>query len=275
MRFVRRAIIIFFILSIGIFGVSLVVQMQKWDRHAPQITSDRKILEISCDYTNEQLLEGLTATDEEDGDLTSQIIPGSFSKFIGEDLCNVTYVVFDSANQPASLTRQVRFTDYHSPRFTLTEPLVFTTDEGNYGEVKKRLGAIDQLDGNLSDWIIQKDTEVNYQTVGSYTITFEVSNSLGDTVSQALPVHVTGSSSYSLDIILTQGIVYIPKGGSFNANDYINELKNGQGNLLNTSMIHAESNVDVNIPGIYEVHYTADNGAGNTGETWLTVIVEE
>lgn len=273
MRFVRRAIIIFFILSIGIFGVSLVVQMQKWDRHAPQITSDRKILEISCDYTNEQLLEGLTATDEEDGDLTSQIIPGSFSKFIGEDLCNVTYVVFDSANQPASLTRQVRFTDYHSPRFTLTQPLVFTMDEGNYNEVIERLGAVDVLDGNLSDWIIQKEAQVNYQTPGSYTITFEVSNSLGDTVSQTLPVHVTRASD--LTIHLTQGIVYIPKGGSFNANDYIQELTNRQGNLLDTGMVHSESDINANTPGVYEVHYTAADGAGNTAETWLTVIVEE
>ena len=120
MRFVRAGVVMIFILSLVIFGVSRVVLFQNRDPNEPEIVSDREILEIPCEYTQEQLLEGLTASDQEDGDLTSQIVAGSFSRFIEPGLCNMTYVVFDSADQPASLTRQVRFTDYHSPRFTLT-----------------------------------------------------------------------------------------------------------------------------------------------------------
>ena len=46
----------------------------------PVITSDRDVLEIPCEYTQEQLMEGLTASDAEDGDLTDQIVAGSFSR---------------------------------------------------------------------------------------------------------------------------------------------------------------------------------------------------
>ena len=275
MRFVRAGVMIIFILSLVIFGISRVALLQDRDPNEPEIASDREVLEIPCEYTQEQLMEGLTATDQEDGDLTSRIVAGSFSRFIEPGLYNLTYVVFDSANQPASLTRQVRFTDYHSPRFTLTESLVFTEGEGSYNELMARLGAQDQLDGDLTDWITQTDTDVNYQRAGSYTTTLEMSNSLGDTVTQDLPIHVVAAEGHSLEIILNTGIVYIDQGGGIDAGSYIEELLDNQGNSMDTSLISSESNVAPQTPGCYEIHYQAEDGQGNSGETWLTVIVEE
>ena len=274
MRFVRAGVMIIFILSLVIFGISRVALLQDRDPNEPEIVSDREVLEIPCEYTQEQLMEGLTATDQEDGDLTSRIVAGSFSRFIEPGLYNLTYVVFDSANQPASLTRQVRFTDYHSPRFTLTESLVFTEGEGSYNELMARLGAQDQLDGDLTDWITQTDTDVNYQRAGSYTTTLEMSNSLGDTVTQDLPIHVVAAEGHSLEIILNTGIVYIDQGGGIDAGSYIEELLDNQGNSMDTSLISSESNVAPQTPGCYEIHYQAEDGQGNSGETWLTVIVE-
>ena len=275
MRFVRAGAVIIFILSLVVFGASRVALLRDRDPNRPKIASDREVLEIPCDYTREQLMEGLTATDPEDGDLTSQILAGSFSRFIEPGLCNLTYVVFDSADQSASLTRQVRFTDYHSPRFTLTEPLVFTEGEGSYEELMERLGARDLLDGDLTDWITQTDTDVSYQRAGSYTTTLEMSNSLGDTVTQELPIHVVAAEGHSLEILLNTGIVYIEKGGSLDAGSYVEELLDNQGKNLDTGLISSENNVDPQTPGCYEIHYQADDGQGNTGETWMTVIVEE
>ena len=137
-----------------------------------------------------------------------------------------------------------------------------------------RLGAQDQLDGDLSDWITQTDTDVNYQRAGSYTTTLEMSNSLGDTVTQDLPIHVVAAEGHSLEIVLNTGIVYIDQGSGIDAAAYIQELLDNQGNNLDTSLISSESNVDPQTPGCYEVHYQAEDGQGNSGETWLTVIVE-
>ena len=274
MRFVRAGAVVIFILSLVIFGVSRAALLRDRDPNKPEIVSDREILEIPCDYTREQLTEGLTAYDEKDGDLTDEIVAGNFSRFLSPGLCNVTYVVFDSADQPASLTRQVRFTDYHSPRFTLTEPLVFAEGEGSYNELMARLGAQDQLDGNLTDWITQTDTDVNYQRAGSYTTTLEMSNSLGDTVTRDLPIHVVAAEGHSLEIVLNTGIVYIDRGSGVDAGAYVEELLDNQGNNLDTGLISSENNVDPQTPGCYEIHYQADDGQGNSGETWLTVIVE-
>lgn len=64
MRFVRAVVIILFIASFGIFGVSQVISLGKKDETIPQITSDREVLEIPCEHTQEQLLEGMQAEDE-------------------------------------------------------------------------------------------------------------------------------------------------------------------------------------------------------------------
>lgn len=275
MRIVRIILIVVSILSLGIFGISELIRFSGRDTEAPEITSDRDVLEIPCEYTQEQLMEGLSAEDETDGDLTSEIIAGSFSRFINTGECNLTYVVFDSSDQPATLTRKVRFTDYHPPKFTLTEPLVFSEQEGSYTTAMERLGASDQLDGDLKEWITQTDTDVNYQRVGTYTMSVEVSNSFGDTSSAALPVHVVSAENRRVDIALTSGIVYISAGESLDPSAYISGVTAADGSSLDPSAVTAESAVDTNTPGCYEVHYQVFDAGGNTGETWLTVIVEE
>ena len=275
MRYVRMALIVLFVLSLGIFGVSEIMEISGRDTTVPEITSDRDVLEIPCAYTEEQLLEGLTAEDEADGDLTSRIIAGSFSRFIEKGVSNLTYVVFDSSNNAASLTRKVQFTDYHSPRFTLTEPLVYAEQEGSYTESMERLGAQDALDGDLEEWIVQTDTDLNYQRAGSYTMTVEVTNSFGDTSSVGLPIHVVSAEQRTMEILLSQSILYISAGQSIDPAAYVTDVLDSSGNSAGTDSVSADSDVDPQTPGVYEIHYEVSDGDGHAGETWLTVIVEE
>lgn len=274
MRLVKIGLIIVFLVSAGLFGVTGLMKLGSRGDEKPVIESDGEALEISCEYTKEDLLLGVTASDEEDGDLTDQIVAGSFSRFVDPGVTGLTYVVFDSQGQSASLTREVRFTDYHSPRFALSEPLVFREGEGSYTEAMERLDAVDQLDGSRKDWIIQTDTDVNYSTAGNYTMSVEVTNSLGDTASAGLPVHVVNAQSRNVQIALTQGIVYLEAGEEIDPASYISGVTGPNGAALDPGTVSAQSGVDVNTPGCYEIHYQASDGAGNAGETWLTVIVE-
>ena len=274
MRLVKIGLIIVFLVSAGLFCVTGLMKLGSRGDEKPVIESDGETLEISCEYTKEDLLLGMTASDEEDGDLTDQIVAGSFSRFVDQGVTGLTYVVFDSQGQSASLTREVRFTDYHSPRFALSEPLVFREGEGSYTEAMERLDAVDQLDGSRKDWIIQTDTDVNYSTAGNYTMSVEVTNSLGDTASAGLPVHVVNAQSRNVQIALTQGIVYLEAGEEIDPASYISGVTGPNGAALDPGTVSAQSGVDVNTPGCYEIHYQASDGAGNAGETWLTVIVE-
>ena len=273
MKLIRYTVIIVFCLSLGVFLIAKGKELISKDPTLPTITSDRDVLEIPCEYTQEQLLDGLSALDKEDGDLTNKILVGNMTRFIDKGLCSVTYVVFDSSNQSTSLTRNVRFTDYHSPRFITAKPLVYIEKEGNYQKTISQISAEDMLDGDLTKSIIQGTSDVNYTTAGSYHLTLEVSNSYGDVSTMEIPIHIVKSENQSINIELTEGIVYINAGETIDPYQYIESVETISKKKVNKKNVTIDSQVDTNTPGIYEIHYSVVS-SGNKGETWLTVVVE-
>lgn len=275
MKIIKSLTVALLILSVAVFGVSLVTEYAGKDNTLPEIYSDREVLEATCSTVGEHLTDGLTAHDGKDGDLTAEIVAGSATRFVTPGKYDVTYAVFDSSNQMATLTRRVHLTDYHSPRFTLSQPLVFDIDAATSALIKKAIGAQDMLDGDLTEWVVVTDTTLTSQQTGDYEYTVQVSNSYGDTAKLNLPVHVVDFADYKLKINLTSPIVYITPGEEFNPRSCLEGLYDKQGNELSSDLVGAEGNVDVNSPGTYEVKFRAADEAGNMGITWLTVVVQE
>lgn len=79
-------------------------------------------------------------------DLTDQILIKGVSPSLTDSSAQVTYIVFDSANNMATVTRTVRYTDYEAPRFALSQPLVYPA--GQTVTLLDRLTATDVLDGD-------------------------------------------------------------------------------------------------------------------------------
>ena len=192
----------------------------------------------------------------------------------------MTYVVFDSSGNMADLTRRVTFTDYHSPRFALSQPLCFEAGTTNNTDVRAMFTASDMLDGDLTDWITYVETDAYYSTPGDYTITMEVRNSFGDTVSYAFPIHILEENAVDAEILLTEPVVYLSVGDSFDPADYLESAADADGYSYTADQLTIISGVDTSAAGLYEVRYqleAADEEGNLTsyGETWLTVIVEE
>lgn len=272
MKILRYATISIFCISIIIFMVATIEEYINKDPDKPQIESDREVLEISCNYTYDQLLEGLKATDETDGDLTNEIVVGSISRFINRGEANVTYVVFDSSNLSASMTRKIRFIDYHAPRFEASKPLVFTEKSSNQNKILELLKGNDILDGDITKSLAVGTSNVNYSLAGEYSCSFEITNSYGDSTIIKLPVHII-STENKISIGLVSGIKYISVGEEINPSQWITEVQTSTGKSIATKNVKISSNIDINTPGIYEVHYTVTSG-DEIGETWITVIVE-
>lgn len=290
-------------LAIVIFVAAEMREQMNADDTLPSITMDSDAIDISYEYTTDQLLEGVSAYDEADGDLTSQVMVGSFTRFIDPGICDLSYVVFDSSEHMATATRRVHFTDYHSPQFGLAEPLVFAESTTNNTEVRALFSANDVLDGDLTDWITYVETDAAYNNPGDYTITMEVSNSFGDTVSYAFPIHIYERNTQDFDITLTTPLVYVEQGSSFDPMAYVESIVDYSGNKYDPALLNVTSTVDTGTPGIYEVHYEIGNASVNTnednpeeisegetgdstlltsvtgegqyGQMWLTVIVQE
>ncbi len=273
MRYVQKAVIALFVVSVLLFGVSKIIGFIKQDSSAPVIESTKDKITVSCNYTQEEILSGLTAKDEQDGDLTDKIMVGNISRFTEYGKSNVTYVVFDSSNQPATYTREVVFQDYVSPRFHLAKPLVIKANESvNESDL---VGATDVFDGDISRYVRVKSSNINYSVAGKYALNVEVINSFGDLVEAELPVYVVTDPETRVDIKLKENVLYIEKGDNFDPMSYVEGATSFFGNPMDISSVSAESHVNTDKVGCYDVKYTAIDDTGSRGVTYMVVFVTE
>ena len=275
-RLLRIFSVVVLVAALAVFALASVQDYLERDDTIPTLSVTSNSIEVTSDYTIDDLLEGVSAFDEKDGDLTDQVLVGSFTRFIQPGVSTLSYTVFDSSGNMATLTREVRFTDYHSPRFALSAPLVFVEGSSSSTAALSLFSATDVLDGDLTDWITSVTSTVSYNNPGDYTVTLEVSNSFGDTVSYAFPVHIYERGTQTVSIELTEPLIYISQGESFDPLAYVEAITDNSGTTYTVSDLEISSDVDTDTPGIYEVCYQIGNsGDDNFGQMWLIVIVEE
>ncbi|WP_429106053.1 immunoglobulin-like domain-containing protein [Aeromonas allosaccharophila] len=131
-------------------------------------------------------LAGVTANDKEDGDLTGQIqVEGSVdSQRIG--LYPLTYKVSDRDN---NVTEQVRSVEVYSMKPVFSGVTDTTLELGTAFDPMTGVSAHDEEDGDLTAQI-KVNGSVDSNKVGRYTLTYQVSDSAGQLVTQQRNVTV-------------------------------------------------------------------------------------
>jgi len=276
MRLLKILLIIVLVLVTLAYGATEVYERIHPRNEAPVISCESTTLELSVkDDLHQALLAGVTAMDAQEGDMTAAIRISGISKFIDDATVNVNYVVFDSDHNVGSLTRTVRFTDYESPRFSLSGPLSYKASEDIL--LVDRLHAIDCLDGDITDSIRTTPMEAG-DTSELYFITVQAVNSMDDTSTLCLPVILRYDDLRRPEVVLTDYLVYLEQGSSFNSRSYISHVSTEAG-LVGKTDVKVEGSVDTGKPGTYYIHYTytytdADTNVESTGRSVLTVVVE-
>lgn len=269
MKTIKQAVIILLALLVVANVVSYFYLGTSDRKVPPQISCPNEVLEISAADSEAALLIGVTASDEQDGDLTGRITIGGISKLITADTAKVTYMVFDSDNNMASCVRRIRYTDYHRPTFEVTEPLVYASTE----EVAmlSRLKATDVVDGDVSKNIRVSTLEpTNNSEI--YHVSVQVSNSVGDTSQVTLPVLMLESDPLRPEILLSDSLVYVDQGEKFTPSAYLLDLR-VPGMKPSLAEITVDNQVDTGNPGTYYVTYSY-SANGSTGVAILTVVVQ-
>ncbi len=277
----------------AIYGVTHVMRK---DHVPPKITMDSEAMDVSVSYTQEDLLRGVTAKDNRDGDVTGEIVVESISEINPDHMAVATYAAFDHSGNVSKATRTLTFTDYQPPKFSQKEALLLP--EGSTQDVLGYMGAQDMIDGDISSRIkgnlVSDTTSLAY--AGVHQVEFRVTNTMGDTVRITLPVDVHPTSAYDASVELSEYLVYIPKGTVFHAEKYLKNLtvgsvdyqidghdpdidvfinRNGQSDARHTVRVDMIDNVDTRTPGVYSVTYTVTMDDLHTGFTRLNVVVEE
>ena len=273
MRFVRIVTLVVFILVSAAWGVSSFSFNKNKDDVPPVIEAQSDHIQITTASGEEGLLQGMTATDNKDGDLSDQILIGKQSKFVKKGTTEVTYLVFDSSNNPGYYTREVDYVDYHSPEFHLSEPLMF--EKNSVVTILDRMRVLDSVQGDISDKIKIVSSDVDSEEVGIYTMGVEVSNKFGDIVTVQLPINIVEKSNSEVELVLTNYFKTLNRLEPFDPEQMMPEIRLPNGSMGSPENMTVESNVDPAVPGTYQVFYFYEDEQGLTGRTVLTVLVRE
>ena len=290
-----RFSLVLFLAAATVFMAYFVIKVAGNDTTGPQITIDNDRIEISVQDDTSALLEGVSAIDDRDGDVTLSIMIESLSNIFNDNERIVTYAAVDKSHNVTTAKRTVVYTDYRSPEFHLAMPLRYPTGTSN---LMSGMTVSDCLDGDITN-SIKITSESAYKAIsGTYEMTFQASNSAGDVAE--LKTRVELYNTYTLrpvDILLKDYIVYVDRGAVFNAGDYLDSValngvvyrfEDGEGSYgdpyteiknqtIGIGSVIISGDVNTEEPGGYEVAYsltmTTTSGDQVSGQIYLPVIV--
>lgn len=292
MRLLRIAGLVIFLLSAAAFAGYRKLEADSKDLSGPIITYNSNSITVSVNTSKEELLKDVTAYDEKDGVVTDSLLIEEVSKFDNTGKRTITYAAFDSNRNITKAERELIYSDYIPPRFSLSNPLRFIV--GDTSDILRNITAQDVIDGDLTENIKYEIQKIGFgQKDGKFDIEFMVTNSAGDTA--YLPAKIEfyypnyQRESFTPEILLSQYVIYAKVGETVDAKSYLkgvilgekefnflgNETyKVGETNI-SKSEIKVNSNINKNQPGVYTIVYSISTAEGYTGSIELLVVFEE
>ncbi len=308
MRILNILCSLILILTLAFFGVYNYRLYQNSDKEGPVINVEDDIIEASVKDDYSTFLEGVSAYDERDGDVTYSLGIESVTEFIDEECTTrqINYVAFDQNSHVAKASRRLVYTDYTPIHFSLTAPLKFPEQASNVN-IMEIIHADDCLDGDISKEIVfSEDSMIQVDTAGDYSVVLCATNSAGDTEELPVIIRVYEKTTESVlpQIALKEYLVYTHVGETLDPHDYIKSVTyngveynvtSGEGTFaidtsemtpdekaefikldpeVNIDKFNIEDSVDYSTPGTYEIKYTIDTLNGERGYVYLVVVVE-
>ena len=108
MKILRIVVSILFVFVTVASAAVYIDEKLSVDKTIPVISVEGAMIDVSLKATDEELLQGITAYDEKDKDLTDKVVIESISRFTEKGVCRVTYAVCDSNNNVAKALRIIR-----------------------------------------------------------------------------------------------------------------------------------------------------------------------
>ncbi len=258
--------------------IELTVDVVDGETNPPVITGNH-IYEgdVNNPPTLEELKASLTATDDEDGDL-SEDITVHYEDYLGNEMTvgnrNVHFIVYDSAGNSDYFEMIVRINDFEVPTLTLRgSETVYHEVGSNYSDQ----GVIfnDNYDPSRTIFL---NNIVDEDTLGTYNLTYTASDDSGNTAEAVTRTVIVRDTT---DPFVIDNIRNISTYDSFNESidDLLSDIRvydNYDGDITETMTIETDnysSNMDT--PGFYSVIIQASDSSGNQLSHTITIEVKE
>ncbi|SCB71485.1 immunoglobulin-like domain-containing protein [Bacillus mycoides] len=224
-----------------------------------------------------ETMKDVSATDKEDGDITSEVkyeghvdtnTPGTYT---------ITYTVKDSAGhlatQRQTITVKEKPAEDKEPELTVPEETVLTV--GDQFDPMSGVKAIDKEDGDITSKVTYSGDQ-GTDKEGTYKIKYVVEDSKGHRVIKLRTVIVKAAEKPSEDqapVLKVPFTTTFHVGDTFDPMSGVSATDKEDGNL--TSKVKYKGNVDTTKPGKYIVEYSVVDSKGVNATATQTVIVEE
>lgn len=272
MRYLRLGTVLVLVIMLILTGWTFTKELMR-DKTPPVIHDANEELHISIHDDASAMMAGLTATDDKDGDLTDKILIERISRFGDDYQVDVSYVVFDSANNMCRHHRTVYYDDYTPPEFTLLKPLTY--NQGETVGIMDRLKLIDPIEGDITHKLKLEDSNVNDSQPGIYEVTLRAVTDHGVDVCVRVPLNIQKYDALAPQITLSEYLVYVKKGEEIHPEKYITDVQDCNGYDIDFKLVFIYSQVDTTKVGGGQIRYETTDGAGRKGYSYLTVVVEE
>lgn len=229
-------------------------------------------IETPTATTDAELLKLVTASDEQDGDLTADIQIVRKNYFVSDKTSVITYSVCDSDNNVCTLQKNIVYTDYTSPRFSFKSDFIFQTGS-HVGELSSFVMAYDMFDGDVSSYV--KLISAGFTSVkGQYPINIKVSNDMGDTEEITINAIVTNSYSNNIRINLSKYLIYYDGNPNIDWKSYIDGVSGTENYDVKDVEIDT-TDLDLTKPGVRNVYFKLMDGNRVITYTRIFVVVKE
>ncbi|MBC1335244.1 DUF5011 domain-containing protein [Listeria booriae] len=231
--------------------------------NAPTITATDHVLKKGSSFNP---MAGVTASDAEDGDLTSSIsVTANDVDTSVEGTYHVTYSVTDSDGNTTTKTITVTVSSNNAPVITAADK---TLKKGASFDPMAGVTASDTEDGDVTDNVSVTANDVDTSAVGTYHVTYSVTDSDGNTTTKTITVTVTSNDAP----VITASDKTLKKGGSFDPMAGVSASDTEDGNVTDNVTVTA-NDVDTSAVGTYHVTYSVTDSDGNTTTKTITVTV--
>ncbi|MBC2080402.1 DUF5011 domain-containing protein [Listeria booriae] len=230
---------------------------------APVITASDKTLKKGGSFDP---MTGVSASDTEDGDVTGNVtVTANDVNVNQEGTYHVTYSVTDSDDNTTTKTITVTVTSNDAPVITAADK---TVKKGASFDPMAGVSASDTEDGNVTDKVTVTANDVDTSAVGTYHVTYSVTDSDGNTTTKTITVTVTSNDAP----VITASDKTLKKGASFDPMVGVTASDVEDGNVTDNVTVTA-NDVDTSVVGTYHVTYSVTDSDGNTTTKTITVTV--
>lgn len=242
----------------------------------PVINASDKTIELGSKFNP---LDGVSASDEEDGDLTNNITIISSNVDVNkEGVYVVTYEVKD--NDGGKARKSINITVVKKTEKENKAPIIKASDKtikkGQKFNPLDGVSASDEEDGDLTSKIKVVENKVDVNSIGKYSVSFEVTDSGGKSITKSINVTVEAKSeskSNKSPIIYAEDIT-VALGSKYDPYAMVSASDPEDGNITNKIKV-VYNYVNVNKEGTYKVGYKVTDSSGNSASCVIKVKVKD